>query len=78
MVPGLIPEGVTLLASRPKLGKSWLVLQITTAVANGVVTLTPSDHPAVGDVLYLAWISHTISCIAAANQRKSLCCKVFD
>src|SRR6266545_5096200 len=26
IVPGLIPDGLTLLASRPKLGKSWLVL----------------------------------------------------
>ena len=26
----------------------------------------------------LAWISHTIRCIGAANQRKSLCCKVSD
>jgi AAA domain len=55
VVPGLIPEGVTLLASRPKLGKSWLLLQITTAVANGTVTLaTGDDKPPVGDVLYLA------------------------
>jgi hypothetical protein len=54
IVPGLIPEGVTLLASRPKLGKSWLVLQICTAIATGVVTLTASDQPPVGDVLYAA------------------------
>jgi RecA-family ATPase len=55
VVPGLIPEGVTLLASRPKLGKSWLILQITTAVANGTVTLTTGDGPPpAGDVLYLA------------------------
>jgi hypothetical protein len=25
LIPGLIPEGVTLLVSRPKLGKSWLL-----------------------------------------------------
>jgi hypothetical protein len=54
IIPGLIPEGVTLLASRPKLGKSWLVLQIAAAVAKGVVTLTASDEPPVGDVLYAA------------------------
>jgi hypothetical protein len=54
-VPGLIPEGVTLLASRPKLGKSWLLLQITTAVANGAITLIVDDNQRpVGDVLYLA------------------------
>ena len=26
IVPGIVPEGATLLVSRPKLGKSWLVL----------------------------------------------------
>jgi AAA domain len=57
VVPGLFPEGVTLLASRPKLGKSWLLLQICGAVANGTVTLTVSEDgqtPPKGDVLYLA------------------------
>lgn len=54
VVPGIFPEGVTLLASRPKLGKSWLVLQITTAVASGTVTLVASDQPVHGDVCYLA------------------------
>jgi hypothetical protein len=54
VIPGLIPEGVTLLASRPKIGKSWMLLQIGTAVAGGTVTLVPSDQPPTGDVLYLA------------------------
>jgi AAA domain len=54
VVPGLFPEGVTLLASRPKLGKSWLLLQIGLSVANGTTTLVSSDKPVSGDVLYLA------------------------
>src|SRR5215470_12349955 len=55
VVPGLFPEGATLLASRPKMGKSWLLLQITTAVAGGKSTLmTGNLPPPVGDVLYLA------------------------
>jgi hypothetical protein len=57
IVPGLFPEGVTLLASRPKLGKSWLLLQITTAVASGTITLVaPLQGESVpkGRVLYLA------------------------
>jgi RecA-family ATPase len=54
VVPGIFPEGVILLASRPKLGKSWLILQTSAAVATGRVTLVPSDHPVQGDVLYLA------------------------
>lgn len=35
IVPGLIPSGFTVLAGRPKLGKSWLALQIATAVGAG-------------------------------------------
>jgi hypothetical protein len=54
VVPGIFPEGVTLLASRPKLGKSWLLLQVGTAVATGVAALIPNDRPLHGDVLYLA------------------------
>lgn len=53
VVPGLIPEGVTLLAARPKLGKSWLLLQIGAGVSDGRSTLVDSDIPCEGDVLYL-------------------------
>jgi hypothetical protein len=35
VVPGYLAEGCTLLAGRPKLGKSWLVLDIALAVAHG-------------------------------------------
>lgn len=34
-VPGLIPEGMTLLAGPPKAGKSWLLLDVSLAVAHG-------------------------------------------
>jgi hypothetical protein len=54
VVRGIIPEGVTLLVSRPKLGKSWALLQVGTAIATGVVALVPDDNPLHGDVLYLA------------------------
>jgi hypothetical protein len=55
VVPGLFPEGVTLLASRPKLGKSWLLLQIGTGTANGTPPLVSGGaHIITGDVLYLA------------------------
>ena len=58
VIPGLFPEGVTLLASRPKLGKSWLLLQIAGAAAKGVATLVSKasndQQPVKGDVLYLA------------------------
>ncbi len=35
VVPGLIPDGVTLLAGKPKVGKSWLALDLAIAVAIG-------------------------------------------
>ena len=53
VVPGVIPEGVTLLASRPKLGKSWLVLDLCVACAGERFTLG-QIRPVAGDVLYLA------------------------
>jgi len=34
-VPGLIPEGVTLFAGAPKVGKSWAALDISIAIASG-------------------------------------------
>jgi hypothetical protein len=54
VVPSLFPEGVTLLAARPKIGKSWLLLQITTAIATGKTALVAADQSVHGDVLYLA------------------------
>ena len=53
VVPGLLPEGVTLLAGKPKLGKSWLALGVAVAVASGGVALgtRPVER---GEVLYLA------------------------
>lgn len=52
-VPGLLAEGLNLLVGAPKLGKSWLALNIGVAVASGGVAL--GKVPVVeGDVLYLA------------------------
>ena len=53
VVPGVIVEGLTLLAGKPKLGKSWLLLHMAIAVARGGFTLG-EIHCAEGDVLYLA------------------------
>lgn len=52
-VPGLIPEGCSILAGRPKLGKSWLALDIALAVARGTYCLGDFKCEQ-GDVLYLA------------------------
>jgi RecA-family ATPase len=53
ILPRFIPEGVTLLVGRPKVGKSWLVLDLCLACAGGHFTLG-AIKPAQGDVLYLA------------------------
>lgn len=39
-VPELLPVGLVVLAGRPKLGKSWLPLQIAVAVGSGGMVLT--------------------------------------
>ena len=53
VVPNLIPEGLTILAGRPKVGKSWLALDIALAVAGGRLVLGDLK-PESGDVLYCA------------------------
>jgi len=52
-VPGLITEGVTLLSGRPKMGKSWICLDLGIAVASGGMVMG-SIHVDPGDVLYCA------------------------
>jgi hypothetical protein len=52
-VHGLIPEGLTLLAGAPKLGKSWLALGMACAIARGAPVLGKIDT-APGPVLYCA------------------------
>ena len=52
-VPGYIVEGLTLLAGKPKIGKSWLMLHVGIAVACGSFTLD-DIHCVKGDVLYAA------------------------
>jgi hypothetical protein len=39
VVPGLVPVGLTILAGRPKIGKSWMLLQLAIAVGTGGVAL---------------------------------------
>ena len=52
IVPDILPEGLTLLAGKPKLGKSWLALDMALAVAGGGSVLgRECEH---GPVLYLA------------------------
>jgi AAA domain len=53
VVSGLVPEGLTILAARPKTGKSWLALQLAIGIASGAVVLG-SLQTTPGKVLYLA------------------------
>jgi hypothetical protein len=52
VVDDLIPEGLILLAGKPKLGKSWLALGFSLAICAGEDTLGHRTDPA--DVLYIA------------------------
>jgi hypothetical protein len=53
VVPSVLPEGVTFLAGKPKLGKSWMVLGLSLAVATGGVALGTNVVER-GEVLHLA------------------------
>jgi hypothetical protein len=52
-VPGIVVEGLSVLAGAPKVGKSWLVLGMLLARASGGLALGALSLPP-GDVLYLA------------------------
>jgi AAA domain len=55
VVPGLIVEGLTILAGKPKLGKSWAALDICIGVADRKERpVLGSIIPANGDALYCA------------------------
>src|SRR5437016_3341732 len=52
-VPGIVAEGLTILAGKPKTGKSWAALDFAVAVAGGYAALGNIDCQQ-GDVLLLA------------------------
>jgi AAA domain len=53
-IPGIIPEGLTVLAGAPKVGKSWLVLALLLARASGGKALGAIAVPHAENTLYLA------------------------
>jgi AAA domain len=53
ILPGYISEGATIVAGKPKIGKSWLTLDLCLAATANRFTLG-ALKPAQGDVLYLA------------------------
>lgn len=52
-IPGLLSEGFSILAGKPKLGKSWMALNLALTIAAGGKALGNIQVQA-GDVLYLA------------------------
>ena len=52
-VPGLLSEGLSILAGKPKIGKSWLALNLALTIAGGGKALGTTQVVA-GDVLYLS------------------------
>ncbi|PVE20396.1 hypothetical protein DC522_32620 [Microvirga sp. KLBC 81] len=52
IVPRFVPEGLTLLGGRPKVGKSWLLMNTALSVAAGKTLL--GERVEAGDVLLLA------------------------
>jgi len=66
-IPEILPEGLTLLASRPGLGKSWLALSLALTIAAGGMAL--GTQPVTqGDVLYLALEENARRLQARARQ----------
>jgi len=53
IIPGLIPAGLTFLAGRPKVGKSWLALQIAYAKSTGSIFFDKTVTP--GRVVYYSY-----------------------
>jgi hypothetical protein len=54
-VRGLLPQGAAILAGKPKVGKSWLSLELALAIAGDRPALAdPTLLPSPGPVLYLA------------------------
>ena len=54
-VPGIIPEGLTIFAGRPKFGKSMLAMNIALAVTSGSKVMDHTEPAEPGSVLYLAF-----------------------
>jgi hypothetical protein len=54
VIQGILYNGLTVFAGRPKVGKSWLTLQLALAVAQGEKLMGALDVNAPGGVVYIA------------------------
>ena len=60
-IPDILPEGLTLLAGKPKLGKSWFALSVALAIAAGGVAL--GKQPVTqGEVPTWPWRTTNVAC----------------
>jgi hypothetical protein len=75
VVPDILPEGLTLLAGKPKLGKSWLALSLALSIAAGGVALG-KQAVTQGEVLYLALEENARRLQARARQLLALMTEV--
>lgn len=75
-IPGLLPAGLVVLAGRPKLGKSWLSLQMAVAVGTGGIVLGRKVNQ--GKVLYLALEDNPRRLQDRLNKQKSLKAAAVD
>jgi hypothetical protein len=66
-IPAILPEGLTLLAGKPGLGKSWLALSLALSIAADSVALGTLPVTQ-GDVLYLALEENARRLQARARQ----------
>jgi RecA-family ATPase len=67
VVPDLIPEGLSILAGRPKVGKSWLALDVGIAVAAKRICLG-DRRPAQGVFCTLPWKTIHDACNAVLTK----------
>jgi RecA-family ATPase len=73
IVKDLIPEGLSLLAGRPKVGKSWFALNIAVAVAEGNIALN-KFQTSKSKVLYIPYEDNTrriksrLNCMLNGNE----------
>ena len=71
VIPGILPEGFTVLASKPKVGKSTLSLDTAIAVARQESLLGLNDHePLHGRTLYIALDDTQINRAQERMQRR--------
>ena len=76
-IPGILPEGLTLLAGKPKQGKSWLALSAALSIAAGGVALG-TQQVIQGEVLYLALEDNARRLQARGRQLLSSLSRVPD